>query len=268
MSTRPGEPRPWGTGRRSRPASARLPATWPTWLPAARQPKAAASDQPAPAAMASPLRANRSVAQSVIRRGHARPAGHPHGSFLPILARATTGTGTGCPDARSPLGTMPLSHSEEASYARDRLAVLPQYLMPKGLLHQPMAYWLAPSWATPPRASSSVSCASTGVNIDDAAARHPRLQDLQRVLHLPAQGRCLPLADADWICPVDGAISQFGRVEKTRSSGQGPLLQHHGAGGWRCRAGRALRGWPLRQPLPSPRITTASTCPSRARCAA
>ena len=37
---------------------------------------------------------------------------------------------------------------------------------------------------------------------------------LQRVLHPPAQDGARPLADADFLCPVDGAISQFGPIER------------------------------------------------------
>jgi phosphatidylserine decarboxylase len=55
--------------------------------------------------------------------------------------------------------------------------------------------------------------------VDMAEAADPRIESypsfnefFTRALEPGAR----PLADADWICPVDGAISQFGRIERDR----------------------------------------------------
>lgn len=96
----------------------------------------------------------------------------------------------------------------------DRLAVLPQYLLPKQALTV-LAGWLARA-----RGGRATTAAIRwfikryGINMDEAAAPTPeayaRFNDFfTRALRPGAR----PLADAQWLCPVDGAISQFGRIE-------------------------------------------------------
>ncbi|MBC7992514.1 MAG: phosphatidylserine decarboxylase [Rhizobacter sp.] len=97
----------------------------------------------------------------------------------------------------------------------DRLAVLPQYLMPKQLLT-----------ALAGRVASAQGGALTthlidwfvkryGVNMSEAAnpdtASYPSFNEFfTRALKRGAR----PLARADLICPVDGAISQVGAIER------------------------------------------------------
>ena len=66
---------------------------------------------------------------------------------------------------------------------------------------------------------------------------HHALHELQRLFHARAASRARPLAQADYICPVDGRISQFGIIDKDQIPGQGPQLQHHGPGRRRCGPG-------------------------------
>jgi phosphatidylserine decarboxylase len=96
---------------------------------------------------------------------------------------------------------------------RDRLAVLPQYLLPK--------QWLT---RVAGRAAGRQGGAMTtrairwfidryGVNMAEAAepdpAAYATFNDFfTRALRPGAR----PLAQADWLCPVDGAISQFGAI--------------------------------------------------------
>ena len=95
----------------------------------------------------------------------------------------------------------------------DRLAVLPQYLMPKLALTR-----LAGHYASKPMGGVTTSAirrfvARYGVNMAEAAnpdiTSYATFNDFfTRALKPGAR----PLAQAPLICPVDGAISQFGRI--------------------------------------------------------
>ena len=97
----------------------------------------------------------------------------------------------------------------------DRLAVLPQYLMPKRALTT-----LAGKFASAELGGVTTSVirrfvARYNVNMGEAAnpdvASYASFNDFfTRALRPDAR----PLAFADLICPVDGAISQFGSVDK------------------------------------------------------
>ena len=97
----------------------------------------------------------------------------------------------------------------------DRLAVLPQYLIPKQALTE-----LAGKFARAEAGSLTTSVIRWfvrryGVDMAEAAnpdiASYPTFNDFfTRALKADAR----PLADADFICPVDGAISQFGPIER------------------------------------------------------
>ena len=97
----------------------------------------------------------------------------------------------------------------------DRLAVLPQYLMPKQALTS-----LAGKFASAQLGGLTTSAirrfvARYNVNMAEAAnpdiASYATFNDFfTRALKDGAR----PLAQADLICPVDGAISQFGAIEK------------------------------------------------------
>lgn len=109
-----------------------------------------------------------------------------------------------------------ISHPVKATLTvSDRLAVLPQYLLPKKLLTT-----LAGKGA---RARGGALTTSVirwfvkryGVNMSEAAnpdiASYASFNDFfTRALKDGAR----PLANADFLCPVDGAISQFGAIEK------------------------------------------------------
>ena len=97
----------------------------------------------------------------------------------------------------------------------DRLAVLPQYLLPKQALTT-FAGWVA---------RKERGAVTTGIirrfvrryNVNMAEALNPDIASYKsfndfftRALKPGAR----PLAKAELICPVDGAISQFGRIER------------------------------------------------------
>ena len=95
----------------------------------------------------------------------------------------------------------------------DRLAVLPQYLLPKQALTL-----LAGKFANAKLGNFTTTVirrfvARYGVNMQEAAnpdiASYPSFNEFfTRPLHDGAR----PLAEADFICPVDGAISQCGAI--------------------------------------------------------
>ena len=99
----------------------------------------------------------------------------------------------------------------------DRLAVLPQYLLPKLALTR-LAGSLAGMRGGPTTtAVIRWFVGRYGVNMAEAAepdvARYPTFNEFF-TRELKAGAR--PLADAPWLCPVDGAISQFGPVDGER----------------------------------------------------
>ena len=97
----------------------------------------------------------------------------------------------------------------------DRVAVVPQYLMPKQALTA-----LAGKFAGAQAGSLTTRVirwfvARYGVNMAEAAnpdiASYPTFNEF---FTRPLKPGARPLAQADLICPVDGAISQFGAIEK------------------------------------------------------
>ena len=97
----------------------------------------------------------------------------------------------------------------------DRLAVLPQYLIPKQALTM-----LAGKLAGARAGSLTTSVIRWfvqryGVNMAEAAnpdvAAYPTFNEF---FTRPLRDGARPLAAAEFICPVDGAISQFGAIER------------------------------------------------------
>ncbi|HEY1044625.1 MAG TPA: archaetidylserine decarboxylase [Telluria sp.] len=96
----------------------------------------------------------------------------------------------------------------------DRIKVLPQYLLPKRALTEFAG-----------RVAGAKGGASTtrliqwfvkkyGVNMDEALDPDVRsYASFNEFFTRPLRDGARPLADADFICPVDGAISQFGEVK-------------------------------------------------------
>ena len=97
----------------------------------------------------------------------------------------------------------------------DRLAVLPQYLLPKQALTA-----LAGKLAGAEAGSLTTGfirwfVGRYGVNMGEAA--NPDIgsyRTFNEFFTRPLKEGARPLAEADFICPVDGAISQFGAIER------------------------------------------------------
>ena len=97
----------------------------------------------------------------------------------------------------------------------DRLAVLPQYLLPKqalthfaGFVASRQRGWVTTEIIRRFVAKYQVNMAEA---LDPDIASYLSFNDFfTRALKPGAR----PLAQADWVCPVDGALSQFGQIEK------------------------------------------------------
>jgi phosphatidylserine decarboxylase len=99
----------------------------------------------------------------------------------------------------------------------DRLAVLPQYLLPKQALTRTMGALARSKGRRTTTAVIRWFIARYGVDMSEAESADPAAyptfnEFFTRALKPGAR----PLADADWLCPVDGAISQFGRIDGER----------------------------------------------------
>ena len=97
----------------------------------------------------------------------------------------------------------------------DRLAVLPQYLLPKKLLTQFMGKLASTEGGSTTTTAINWFIKRYGVNMAEAANPDPAsYKSFNEFFTRPLKPGARPLAQADYVCPVDGAISQFGRIEK------------------------------------------------------
>ncbi len=99
-------------------------------------------------------------------------------------------------------------------HVSDRLAVLPQYLLPKRALTQLMGYLASREAGTVTTAVIRWFIRRYQVNM--AEALHPDPAAYSSFNHFftrELKPGVRPLADSDWICPVDGAVSQLGRIQ-------------------------------------------------------
>ncbi len=97
----------------------------------------------------------------------------------------------------------------------DRLAVLPQYLLPKKLLTQFMGKLASAEGGSMTTAATKWFIKRYGVNMAEALNPDPAsYRNFNEFFTRPLKPGARPMARADYVCPVDGAISQFGRIEK------------------------------------------------------
>ncbi|MBL8486855.1 MAG: phosphatidylserine decarboxylase [Rhodocyclaceae bacterium] len=99
----------------------------------------------------------------------------------------------------------------------DRLAVLPQYLLPKQALTALAGRLAAARGGAATTAAIRWFVGRYGVNMDEAEnpdiAAYPTFNEF---FTRPLKAGARPLADARLVCPVDGAISQFGPIDADR----------------------------------------------------
>ncbi len=97
----------------------------------------------------------------------------------------------------------------------DRLAVIPQYLLPKKLLTQFMGKLASTEGGSTTTAVINWFIRRYGVNMAEAVNPDPAsYKSFNEFFTRPLKTDARPLAQTDYVCPVDGAISQFGRIEK------------------------------------------------------
>jgi len=96
----------------------------------------------------------------------------------------------------------------------DRLAVLPQYLLPKQALTA-FAGWVASAqWGARTTRIIRWFVGKYGVNMDEAAEPDiTRYASFNEFFTRALKEGARPLANADLVCPVDGTISQFGTID-------------------------------------------------------
>ncbi|MBL8490644.1 MAG: phosphatidylserine decarboxylase [Rhodocyclaceae bacterium] len=99
----------------------------------------------------------------------------------------------------------------------DRLAVLPQYLLPKQALTAIAGRLASARGGSATTAAIRWFVGRYGVNMDEA--ENPDIAayaTFNEFFTRPLKAGARPLADARLLCPVDGAISQFGPVDADR----------------------------------------------------
>ena len=96
----------------------------------------------------------------------------------------------------------------------DRLAVLPQYLLPKQALTALAGRFAGAALGSVTQAAIRRFVARYGVNLAEAANPDPAsYATFNEFFTRPLRAGARPLAPVEFVCPVDGAISQFGAIE-------------------------------------------------------
>ncbi len=97
----------------------------------------------------------------------------------------------------------------------DRLAVLPQYLLPKQALTALAGKFSGAEAVGPTTRFIRWFVGRYGVNMNEAAEPDiAAYKTFNEFFTRPLKAGARPLAEADFLCPVDGAISQFGAIER------------------------------------------------------
>jgi phosphatidylserine decarboxylase len=97
----------------------------------------------------------------------------------------------------------------------DRLAVLPQYFLPKQALTALAGRFARAEGGSLTHAAIRRFVARYGVNMAEAAQPDiTAYATFNEFFTRPLRDGARPLAQATFVCPVDGAISQFGPIEK------------------------------------------------------
>jgi len=97
----------------------------------------------------------------------------------------------------------------------DRLKVLPQYLLPKKALTAYAGWRASREWG--PRTTKLIGGFVEKYGVDMSEAANPDIasyKSFNEFFTRALKPGARPLASADLICPVDGAISQFGAIRK------------------------------------------------------
>ncbi len=97
----------------------------------------------------------------------------------------------------------------------DQLAVIPQYLMPKLAMTRLAGLVASAEWGTVTTWVIKRFVKRYNVNMSEAAHADPaHYKSFNEFFTRPLKDGARPLASSAWVCPVDGAISQCGAIER------------------------------------------------------
>ena len=97
----------------------------------------------------------------------------------------------------------------------DQLAVLPQYLMPKQAMTQLAGHLANAEWGRFTTWVIKRFVKRYQVNMAEAVHADPaHYKSFNEFFTRPLKEGVRPVADSPWVCPVDGAISQCGPIDK------------------------------------------------------
>ena len=114
---------------------------------------------------------------------------------------------------RAPRELQPPAGGRASTAMSDRLKVLPQYLMPKLALTRLAGHYASKPMGGMTTATIRRFVARYGVNMAEAAEPDiAAYKTFNEFFTRPLKPGARPLAEAPLICPVDGAISQVGRI--------------------------------------------------------
>ena len=97
----------------------------------------------------------------------------------------------------------------------DHLAVLPQYLMPKQAMTRLAGHLASAEWGSFTTWVIKRFVKRYKVNMDEAVHSDPaHYKSFNEFFTRPLKDGARPVASSPWVCPVDGAISQCGPIDK------------------------------------------------------
>ena len=97
----------------------------------------------------------------------------------------------------------------------DQLAVIPQYLMPKLAMTRLAGLVASAEWGSVTTWVIKRFVKRYNVNMNEAANADPaHYKSFNEFFTRPLKDGVRPLSCSEWVCPVDGAISQCGAIER------------------------------------------------------
>ena len=97
----------------------------------------------------------------------------------------------------------------------DQLAVIPQYLMPKLAMTRLAGLVASAEWGAVTTWVIKRFVKRYNVNMNEAANADPaHYKSFNEFFTRPLKDGVRPLSSSEWVCPVDGAISQCGAIER------------------------------------------------------
>ena len=97
----------------------------------------------------------------------------------------------------------------------DQLAVIPQYLMPKLAMTRLAGRVASAEWGTATTWIIKRFVKRYNVNMSEAAHADPaHYKSFNEFFTRPLKDGARPISNSEWVCPVDGAISQCGAIER------------------------------------------------------